>query len=268
MTTVMVPVDGSVPSEAALAHGLGLAARYQARLLFLGVEEPDQPSLSPFLETVGRLPGVEVLKTTGDPADEILRHASSESADMLVLNSQGQGRLADWVLGSVTERVMHRAPCPVLIVPAGPEEPGLAAAQAGKWPRYSRILLPVDGGEVAERALTPAAFLAARDRAELCLLQIVDPDEIWGPDGPEIYLQNLTRQLEQSGVRAFPVARRASAAAATILEYARRGIDLIVMATHARTGLSRILLGSVADTVARQAPCPVLLVRGDSALTR
>jgi nucleotide-binding universal stress UspA family protein len=129
-----------------------------------------------------------------------------------------------------------------------------------------RILVPIDWSELSQRALDLAAHLAREHAAELFLLYVVPlPALMYGPP-PESYSNHLLEELRRlrpgdPKVRVqYLVAEGAPDLA--ILSAARGSqCDLIVMGTHGRTGLKRLLLGSVAEDVIRKAPCPVLAVK-------
>ena len=142
---------------------------------------------------------------------------------------------------------------------------------------YKRILVPLDGSRFAERALDEAKRLIC-EGAELTLLQVVHlPLPVMTPDlgasmvmvdveemleESQKYLDGLADKLRAEGLQVSTVALESERVVEAIVEYAeKRGIDLIVMSTHGRGGLSRLVFGSVAEGVVRQAPCPVLLVR-------
>ncbi|NOX64099.1 MAG: universal stress protein [Chloroflexi bacterium] len=142
---------------------------------------------------------------------------------------------------------------------------------------YRRILVPLDGSRFAERALDEAKRFVG-DETEIILLEVVHiPFPVMTPDlgasmvmmdldemlaEAQAYLNGLVETLKEEGVRASAEALENENVAVAIVEYAREhDIDLIVMSTHGRGGLSRLVFGSVAEGVLRQAPCPVLLVR-------
>lgn len=138
------------------------------------------------------------------------------------------------------------------------------------------ILVPTDFGASSELALDYAVQLAAKLDAKIYLLNVIGAQLIGTEYGvpitttlmEDIILRNQDRLEEAVALRAGqatfgPVILETGDARAQIDQVARRiGADLIVMATHARRGVSRWLLGSVAEAVLRVAPCPVLLVRG------
>jgi nucleotide-binding universal stress UspA family protein len=143
----------------------------------------------------------------------------------------------------------------------------------------SRILVPVDFSAHSEAALRYATALASRLEASVQLLHVVDDPMATGPWSSEVPIPDLTellknlianaeRRLEQyrTAIRQPRVPMttwvRTGHSAQTITEYAKAGgIDLIVMGTHGRSGLAHLVMGSVAESVVRHAPCPVLTLR-------
>lgn len=143
---------------------------------------------------------------------------------------------------------------------------------------YRRILHPTDFSSASRRAFACAVALARRDRAELLLLHVLSPSGLFVGDG---YVTVETWQRIEAGARrsaesrlnvALARAKRAGGrASAMIVEgvpFERivrtaktKRVDLIVIGTHGRTGISRLFIGSVAERVVRLAPCPVLTVR-------
>jgi nucleotide-binding universal stress UspA family protein len=154
---------------------------------------------------------------------------------------------------------------------------------------YRGILVPLDGSERAETALPHAAALAQRFGARVVLYRAVDPPgpmmppDVIGPaaglpavppmldtvqfaeEARELtveYLESRARELRALGLTVTHLVGDAGDVPGQIVETARREmIDLIVMSTHGRTGLDRLLFGSVAESVVRHAPVPVLLIR-------
>ena len=144
---------------------------------------------------------------------------------------------------------------------------------------YKRILVPLDGAELAERALPYAEELASHLGSEVILINVMGANE--NPDNPEhrVYLNNKVATTEQAIKKspALPPGEKVKVASAIIgssgilthpaeeiLDYAEKeNVSLIVMATHGRTGIKRWALGSTADKVARASQCPILLIRAN-----
>lgn len=143
--------------------------------------------------------------------------------------------------------------------------------------RLQRILLPTDFSELSAHSVSYATALAERFEAELHVLHVVEEPAVAVPEYGGIavwqeYLQTARRMATEKLATlpdpqwsaTHPVVRqiRQGTAFVEIIRYAReREIDLIVMSTHGRTGLKHVLMGSVAERVVRQSPCPVLTVR-------
>jgi len=148
-------------------------------------------------------------------------------------------------------------------------------------PRIRKILVPTDFSPPSDLALEYAKALAAQFNASIYLLHVLEDPFIAGAWSSEIYVADmpqlragLRREAEQRMERCLAPADRerfhvvtevivGSAAQAICEVAAERQIDLIVLGTHGRSGLSHLLMGSVAEKVVRTAPCPVLTVRGD-----
>ena len=148
---------------------------------------------------------------------------------------------------------------------------------------FRHILLPTDFSASSDVALDYARGVATRFGATLHLLHVIEAPIITGPLGADMLITNsgTTQRDLFHDAKARIMARVASGeragiptmteivtgpSAGAILDYARkRGIDLIVMGTHGRSGMAHLLMGSVAEKVVRRAPCPVLTVRDTAA---
>ena len=146
---------------------------------------------------------------------------------------------------------------------------------------YERILVTLDGSTLAERALEPASLLARATGAELILLRVVTPIELWAPfleiepalevaherheRETTLYLEDVRdRLLKDDGALNIRTVTLRGPIAETITDYARQySVDLIVISSHGRSGISRWLLGSVAEKVLRGARCCSTLVVRD-----
>ena len=133
--------------------------------------------------------------------------------------------------------------------------PGVTEHSTGRH----TILVPLDGTELAERALPYAVAMARRYGSTLLLLEVADHQH--PVDDAESYLRRWSERLaEGCGVAVARDVLVGAASRAIVDEAAQRHVDLIVMATHARTGVDRMVRGSVADYVLHHAQVPVLLV--------
>jgi nucleotide-binding universal stress UspA family protein len=200
------------------------------------------------------------------PADAIQTYAEEHAIDLVVMGTHGRRGVDRMLFGSVTEEVVRRVPCPALTVRADAD---VAPGQA-----IRRVLVPIDFSDAAGPALDHAREIALTYGAEIDLLHVVEEPAhpaAYGPDLAPFPTQDVLDRVENQlaamarthiGIEHMQVAARPGHVPSTILDYgAERGADLIVIATHGRTGLDRVLLGSVAERVLRQSPVPVFVVK-------
>jgi nucleotide-binding universal stress UspA family protein len=141
---------------------------------------------------------------------------------------------------------------------------------------YKKILVPLDGSELAKRALDEAEKLAKCFGAEITLFQVVPFMPIYGSpelvtplivdekqkEGAERYLLNVAEELEKRELKVTTMVRTGQQVALEIIDYSKQsGADLIVMCTHGRSGITRWMLGSIAQKVLSRAETPILLIR-------
>jgi nucleotide-binding universal stress UspA family protein len=156
------------------------------------------------------------------------------------------------------------------------EAPGLAEASGAlteNAPVYRRALVPLDGSAVAETVIPSVLRIAAALDLEVVLVQVVAAFPPGTPEGSARQIDESRRRLDQEAraylqsvaerlaghVRTRIVVRRGEAAAEIVEAAAEERVDLIAMTTHGRRGLSRLLFGSVAEAVLRQARIPIFL---------
>jgi nucleotide-binding universal stress UspA family protein len=288
--TILVPLDGSAFGERALPMAETLARATGANVVLmraasastlLGADaaeaqcqavEEAQAYLSALATGLSdRGLHVEVAAPYGDAADAILMEASLRGADLVVMCTHGRSGLGRWIYGSVAEKVLTHSPAPVLLVhPTG--EVTTLGPEAAKTP----ILIPLDGSAFAEAALPHAATLARMFGGSILLVRAVGlPIAAYSyPEmglvqesleeeqhEAETYLAEVAQRLRGDGLTVQTVVREGWPADIITYRGAERGSRLVVMATHGRTGIVRLLLGSVALAVIRRCPLPVLLIR-------
>ena len=141
---------------------------------------------------------------------------------------------------------------------------------------YEKILVPLDGSTLAERAIRHAREIARGTRSEILLMQAVNfplpvvPEAVLMPDAEWLaearkeaarYLEGIAAPLREAGMRVRTLLDERPPADAILHVARREEIDLIVMSTHGRGGLSRVLMGSVAESVFRATSRTVMLVK-------
>jgi len=285
---VLFATDGSACAERARPVAVALAGGYGASLRVFRVEpllraggHPDasppttaSPAMaSPAMASAEAVPGepaVEVARWGMEAGHEILAYAAEVGAGLIVMGTHGRSGFDRLMLGSTAEFVLRRAACPVLLVPQG-ADPALVG----------RVLVADDLSDTAALALTLARRIAADTGMGLDVLHVVRPFNDFGLYGggpvPIVDYEALLDgarilvRLRAAGDDDAPAGVEPGVHAVLgdpveqILEHARRApAGLIVMGSHGRKGLSRVLLGSAAEGVVRHAPCPVLVVRTDA----
>lgn len=288
---ILVPVDGSALSEAAIPWAAVLAQQLSLPITLVRVIPwpPSAPVVTRSIDELLRAEhhaaaeyleplksklisvGVqaEFIYREGDPADRLHELADELDVFATVMSTHGRGGAERAFLGSVATRLLHVSNRPVLLVRS-------RAGAESVPPSIGKVLVALDGSGFSTRALD-AALALTRDGGSLRLITAVPP--IYVPVGvPDSAVMAKDEEGTQRAIIEERAAMQAFAAekvtagtadvaviegepAETIVDDAARwGADLIVMSTHGRSGVTRLLLGSVADDVARHAACPVLLV--------
>jgi nucleotide-binding universal stress UspA family protein len=287
---ILLPTDGSEGAERAAGHARTYARTFGATVHVVSVVDVRQySSTSDELDDVGRKQrdrlreeaedavataedalGDEVAVVTdilqGIPHESILDYAADSDADLLVMGTHGRTGLQRLLVGSTTERVARLADRPVLTV--GPD--------ADPADGVRNVLVPTDGSAGVEPAVAAGLDAAEAFGATVHALYVADVRTFFTDDADATPPDPALDLLEDRGEKATDaVAERATergldaetgvvdgVPTSAIVDYAAdREMDLVVMGTHGRTGIDRLLLGSVAEGVIRQADCPVLTVR-------
>jgi nucleotide-binding universal stress UspA family protein len=291
----VVPLDGSALDDLALSFAIPLA-RSTAAPLHLLRAVPLQIELTRRLDAGAlrrahrkaqriakaalhrkavplRQSGLEIRTHTrsGAPAAVILDAAREFDARLIVLASRARGGIVRWLMGSVADEVLRHASVPVLVVRADDTRP---------WPdeRPPRLLVGLDGSPFSEAGLAAAAEFAEHS-AELLLVRVVQTaDHAGNTDVPvaaaamiredtaaaERYLQGVAGSHRDKGRRVETrVVIGASPAVSLSRAASDEDVDVMVVATHGRGGLTRLALGSVATSLLHDSPVPLLVVRPD-----
>ena len=292
---ILCPIDFSETSRHALEHAIVLAKWYESRITALHVIQaplfPQPPilvagfadataptvpnhqaregELQAWLEPARRA-GVktDVIVDAGNTATQILEHASSCQADLIAMGTHGLSGFERFMLGSVAEKVLRKATCPVMTVPP-------AAVTTAKVP-YTQLLCPVDFSESSLAALRFAFSLAEEADAKLTILHVFD----WPPDD-----ELLTRRFDVPAYRRLVEEETRGRLEALVTDDVRvwckpstkvtygkpyreilqmaesEGVDLIVIGVRGRNPLDLTVFGSTTNQVVRRASCPVLTLK-------
>jgi nucleotide-binding universal stress UspA family protein len=277
--TILHPTDLSEPAKPALCLAVRLAQVHRARLIVLYVATPpvlygelgmtipipemQQKILEADrkkLEDLAAGSGAECRVVEGVAAAEIVRNAREEPCDLIVMGTHGRGGVARLLLGSVAADVLHKAPCPVLAVKP-PGAPNSGGEDAAARPLFPIILHPTDFSERSRHAFDVACALA-RGGGRLNVLHVVEAVHV-ASEGYEQALYERLRmfQTDDPSIQIEYWLREGDPATEILSDASGKECDLIALGTHGWTGLDRLLMGSVAETILRGAGCPVLVVR-------
>lgn len=310
--SILVPLDGSSRAEEALpvAARIARASGGSIRLLEVvspaidygggyalaplmtgSVIESDMDAATGYLKTVAASAALAGLPSTieiafGQPSQCILEAANSGEVDLIVLCSHGRTGIPRWALGSVAHTLAHESRVPTLVLRESKRNSLSTPVEAS---RPLRALVPLDGSELAEAALAPAASLvaalAAPAQGALHLAQVVKFYQTSAEEGfvselneealerAKVYLAQVTERLQapeqQPRLSITSSVKLEKDVASTLVSLAEMGdgeigaCDLIAISTHGRHGLERWVMGSVTDRVLNTSRLPILIVRPD-----
>lgn len=296
---ILVPLDGSKVAEAILPYVVWLARGFGARVTLLTVapSRKETGQLSPgasgpasvvtmerlaieptrYLEEVARYLTVrrieaEPVVAPGDAPQEILSQGREHGCDLIAMSTRGRSGLGRGLLGSVTDAVVRSSDIPVVVVSPKDGQPEPKEGMALK-----RVVAPLDGSPLAEAVLPHVKEMARRLSLEVALIRVVTvptwpysehdgyPVEVTGLEErleaeAATYLERVGRGFSDEGISTQWKVLKGTAGP-TILSYVQgRSENLVAISTHGRSGLGRLVMGSVADLLIRSLGTPVLVV--------
>ena len=282
---ILLATDFGPASRGATAQALRLARARSAELLVAhAVEIPSPDPHGAWLEgaremeahaerSLARLAAVmrragatvRTQQFIGRPGTMIVRLAEKVKPQLLVVGTQRLRGVRRFLLGSVAERVLRHAPCPVLVATSGSRTP------------FKRILHATDFSTRSDAALEEAIAIARADGSTVTLLNVLDEravDAIAMAAMPTLAAGRFSRTVHKESLeRLQSLARRhrlrprvtavwaTDAASAIASQAVRERADLIAIGTQGRTGIAGFLIGNTAERIARQLPCSLLCVR-------
>jgi nucleotide-binding universal stress UspA family protein len=281
---ILIPLDGSNEAESVLSYVRNLAPQFNSHVYILGVGIGRKTRrvnrlLEDYINRIVNELHVHNIKSEpvilyGTAAEKILDFTTEKEIDLIIMATHGRSGITRWWMGSVAEKVISEATAPVLLIRSKRRK---TKGTVDKLESIHKILAPLDGSDIGEVALPYAEAVAANSRATINLIQIISPpgtveaNLLGGPDwrkfvnamrdAGESYLKSIAERLNGKDIKVICEVLTGDPAD-KIVEYATaQGVNLIAMSTHGRTGLSRWVLGSVADKVLHEARIPILLVR-------
>ena len=288
---ILCPTDFSEFSDIAFRYALSIAQHYRGKLFVQHVVESWQHPEAAFVpahyyvefrshllrkgqEELHRFVKnhadneirPEPVVDQGIAADSILALAEAQEVDLIVMGTHGRRGFDRLMVGSVTERVLRKASCPVLAVHK-PSHDFLSSREQQDPVHLNRILFCTDFSENSLRALSHALSLTAEYNAELTLLHVLKdiPDESRIDEATAMAMEQLDNLIpaEKSNagrIRSRSIVRRGSAYQQIIQLALEAGTDMVIMAVRGRGALNAAVFGSTTYRVIQLGPCPVLAV--------
>jgi nucleotide-binding universal stress UspA family protein len=293
---ILTPLDGSALAEVVLPHVISLAKAYDAQVILARVlERRPEASARPVdplewtmhraeaeaylndvdarLQETGLPPAVTVL-LDGEPAQCIVEYIHTHEVELVVLSSHGKTGLSRWNVSSVVRKVVQRANRSTMIVPAY----RAAEFEALSGARYRRLLVPLDGSQRAEFALTTAQTLAHYHEARLLLGHVVGrpglPYQASPSDEDQALIERLVERLTEVSseylehlrarlsVDFKPCLRVNDDIAATLHELVEaEEVDLVVLCAHGYSGKTKWPFGSVTTSFIEYGTRPLLMMQ-------
>jgi len=280
---ILVPLDGSVVAEAALAYAALIAGRNKAELVLLTVCDRDNETTTrprqAYLEQKAEELRAERLKVStavvcGNTVEQIAVYALRNMIDLLTISSHGYSGFKRLLLGSVAGRVIDYVKIPILLVKAG--------KAAKEKPELKRILLPMDGSQFSETSIPYAQSVIGGTDAEIELLTVAKPPLVPSDRSANIkpsweeYRDALVADAKEQAMAYLERVRTAftdektsvkllvemGKPADSIMQAAEREqVNLIALSSHGRTGAERVFYGSVARRLIDESGIPLLLIR-------
>ncbi len=269
LKSILMATDGSEFSVGAQRVAIALAKRRGARLTAMtiilstqdlegvgthGLREQMERTAQATLDAVvaaAEAAGIDCATQLvyGDqPHQEIINTALELEPDLIVLGRRGTRGLARILVGHATAHVAGLAPCPVLMVP-----------RAGEiWSR--RILVAIDSSDPSAAAARMALDLARACQLPVTLVSAITPSHgVERKAEAHAALEQFRIALTEAGIDNEAILAEGPPDHVVIETASSRLVDLIIVGRHERTGLGRLLLGSVSERIMEQAPCPVLV---------
>ena len=278
--TIVVPLDGSKLAKVALPYAEELAGNMGTPIILFSVLESEEPReyqeyqnyakkiieatrqhAEKYLDKSGdQATKVGTVTRVGNPAEGIVEYVSNgttKTTKLIVMATHGRSGISRWAIGSIADKVVRATKRqPLMLVRAKGARPDVREKRILK-----KALVPLDGSTRSEAVIPFIKEIALRLEMELTLLQVVSRTNHISHADAKSYLQSMCGQLENEGITTKYKVRVGSAADKIIDLADELAIDVVAMATHGKTAVSLLPLGSVAQKVLLGGDTPLLLVR-------
>lgn len=246
------------PTEVILVHAIDLGLYFELSVAVEDGEDAGRHLLEKAAGTVAKdVKIIRKVNESANPADLILETTEREDADLVVVGTRGRSRLTEAFVGSVSARVFLHTSRSTLVV-------------KGAVRKVERVLVAVEGPDDADRIVAWLRRHPLKDPAELRVVHAVAPGGIKDATGKSLSPAEAHQRAEQLVGEAASTLAQSSYKVSTkvaagkpvaLIEEQAKGMDLVVVSSHGRTGMSRFLVGSVSHSVVHDVACSVLIVR-------
>ncbi len=276
---ILVATDGSEYREGAVREAINIAKTCGSQLYAMSVIEinPELIAIAPLLmekkekEIKAHLEGIKdraarenvqceiIIREGEEPYRSIIREADKKQAGLIVMGRRGRTGLMRILVGSVTARVIGHTLRKVLVVPRT------------SFITWKNIVVATDGSKYSEAAVNAAINYAKTFKSALKILNVINVTAEFHERSPGLVeelisqvtsdLDNIKNKAQQEGVDAETFVREGEPYKVIVDVAKQLNADVIVMGSHGRTGMERLLMGSVTERVIGHAECAVLVVR-------
>ena len=267
MGNLMVATDGSKYGESAVREAIRLAKICSSNLIAVSVVKTNiefDSVLPQFVEkkekeAIKHLVSVKaqaaeegvncvtIVSRNEEPYEDIVHHASKNNVDMIIMGTHGKTEMKRLMMGSVTALVIGHAPCKILVLPLNAKV------------ECKNVLIATDGSKYSEAAASEALGIAKRCGSSLIVISVASSDAEIASAKDNV--NKVSEAAEKEGIKTTPVVTTGKPYEAILETSKQKNADFIIVGSHGRTGLARLLMGSVTERVIGHAEVAVLVVK-------
>jgi nucleotide-binding universal stress UspA family protein len=267
METLLIASDGSEFSKNAIREAINLAKICSSKLIAVSavktnlefesvlpqVVEKDEQEATKHLEWVrnqAQKEGVEcetIVSLGEEPYQDIIDQASKNKVNMIIMGTHGRTGMKRLMMGSVTAKVIGHAPCNVLVLPIDAKV------------EFKNVLIATDGSKYGDAAASEALGIAKRCGSSLIVISVASSGAEFGSAKDNV--KKVTETAEKEGIKTKEVVAKGKPYEAIVETSKQKRADLIVLGSHGRAGLERLLMGSVTERVIGHSEAAVLVVK-------
>ena len=267
MEKLLVATDGSEFSKSAIREAINLAKICSSKLIAVSIVKtnPEFEDFVPqvieklekevirYLESIKNRASKEnvdceiIVHLSEEPYQDIIDEAAKNQVNMIIVGTHGRTGLKRLMMGSVTAKVIGHSTCNVLVVPVTAKV------------ECKNILIATDGSRYSDAAAIEAIGISKRCGSSLIVISVATSDE--EIKSAEDNVKKVVELAEKEGIKTDGLAVKGIPYEAIVDASKRKGADLIVVGSHGRTGLERLLMGSVTERVIGHSESAVLVVR-------